>query len=96
VVIRCIDSSFCRKFLPLIIVIGCIPSSGIVDLELDFEDGTTRLFSVNPVQASLIMHMADNRRMGLSDLSMLCKMEEEQLDLKMGYWVTKGVLAQLD
>jgi hypothetical protein len=36
-----------------------IPQLGSVDLDLEFEDGSTRSFKVNPVQATLIMHVAE-------------------------------------
>jgi anaphase-promoting complex subunit 2 len=36
-----------------------VPQLGTVDLELEFEDGSTRVFVVNPVQASLILFLAD-------------------------------------
>ena len=68
------------------------PQLGIVDLDLDFDDGTTRTFSVTPVQATLIMHLSDSGKMRLSDLSIACELDEEEIDQKMSYWVAKGVI----
>jgi hypothetical protein len=36
-----------------------LPQLGLVDMDLEFDDGSIRNFSVSPVQATLIMHVAE-------------------------------------
>lgn len=72
------------------------PHLGSVDLDLDFDDGSTRHFSVNPVQASLILHLGDTSPAWSSELATLCGMEEEDVRKKMAYWVHKGVVVVRD
>jgi len=75
-----------RKLLPL-------SGLGQADLELGFEDGSVRSFSVTPAQASLVMHVADaDGPIDSMQLAALVQMEEEDVRRKMGYWVSKSVV----
>ena len=38
------------------------------------------------------MHIADSGQMSISDLSMACEIDEEEINQRMSYWITKGVV----
>ena len=71
-----------------------VPELGQVDLELHFDDGSTRKFSVLPVLATIIMHIGDSGRLSLEELSTKCELEEEEVKKRAMYWVGKGVVAE--
>lgn len=77
-----------RKFHPL-------SELGQTDLELNFDDGSTRSFTVTPVQASLIMYVADSSKASTTsqDLARLMCLEEAEVRKMMGYWVSKSVVS---
>jgi hypothetical protein len=50
-----------------------------VDLELSFEDGSVRAFTVSPVQATVVLHVADCGSVRLSRLVALCECDEDEL-----------------
>jgi anaphase-promoting complex subunit 2 len=69
---------------------------GCVQLDLDFDDGSCRSFSVDPVQATLIMHMGDCKRMLLSELCAATELDSEDVRKRMQYWVLKHVVTAKD
>jgi anaphase-promoting complex subunit 2 len=69
-----------RKLHPL-------PLLGHVDVDLDFDDGSSRSFSVKPIQATLILHLADKGKMNAGELSELTQVEEEEVCSQMAFWV---------
>ena len=72
------------------------PQLGLVEVELDFDDGSTRTFCTGPVQASLIMHVAEapGGCQHSKALSIKSEMEEEEVRKKMVYWLGRGVVKQ--
>ncbi|CAM9102975.1 unnamed protein product [Ectocarpus fasciculatus] len=72
-----------------------IAELGQTDLELCFDDGSTRQFSVSPVQASLILFVAEAPDSTISSaaLANLIQMEEADVRRRMGYWVSKSVVS---
>jgi anaphase-promoting complex subunit 2 len=79
---------------------------GRVQLELSFDDGCTRDFSVNPVQATLIMHVAESgdsatclrqqgeRGVRASALAAAAQMEAYKVRRHMGLWVSRHVVTE--
>ena len=68
---------------------------GHVDLELDFEDGSSRTFVVKPLQATLILHMSDKRKASAEELSTLTQLwDEEEVRKQMGFWVGAHVCVE--
>ena len=72
----------------------CISPLGQIDLDLNFNDGSTRSFSVNPIQATIIMHLGDQNTISLFELSSKCEIEEEELRRKIAFWMAKGVVKE--
>ena len=72
-----------------------IAELGQTDLELCFDDGSTRQFSVSPVQASLILFVAEAQDSTISSatLASLIQMEETDVRRRMGFWVSKSVVS---
>ena len=92
--LKCYESTYAdlkkpRKLYP-------IRERGQVDLELSFQDGSTRSFTVLPLQASLISYFDEDgaSQHSLQELSEHCKQEEEDVHRRMTMWVTKGVLRE--
>lgn len=80
-----------------------VQSIGQVEIELDFSDGSTRLFVVNPIQANIIMHFQisddssnsqDKATQSLQKLSSLCEMDESDVLSALMYWVNKSVIRE--
>ena len=67
---------------------------GQIDLDLNFNDGSTRSFSVNPIQATIIMHLSDQNSISLHELSSKCEIEEDDLRRKIAFWMAKGVVKE--
>jgi len=67
---------------------------GLVDIDLQFDDGTVRNFLVTPVQASLIMFLADTDEgsMTLEQLGSKCELEESDVQRRMGFWLAREVV----
>jgi anaphase-promoting complex subunit 2 len=70
---------------------------GIVELELDFKDGSTRMFYAGPIQATLIMYLSEENINGYSsvELSEKCDVEEADVRRKMMFWISKGVVKEV-
>lgn len=93
--LKCYESTYAnlkkpRKLYP-------IRERGQVDLELSFKDGSTRSFTVLPLQATLISYFDEDestQQRSLKELAELCKQDEEDVRRRMAIWVTKGVLRE--
>jgi len=84
------------------------PSLGSVDLSLDFDDGSTRRFTVTPTQASIVLLLVDaagggeaqyrsvDGALSLTQLASLAGLAEEEdvVHRTAAYWVTRGVLTR--
>lgn len=77
-----------------------LPAAGQVELELDFEDGSSRSFLVSPVQASLILFISDKDSKhgdttGVTSvqLAKFISLEHRETKSKMCYWIAVGVVA---
>lgn len=72
-----------------------VTEMGQVDLDLNFDDGSTRSFSVTPAQASLILHLADGAQSSMtsSELASSMQMEEAEARHIMSFWVSKYVVS---
>lgn len=68
---------------------------GQADLELTFDDGSTRTFTVSPVQATLILLVSESEGAAVTsvELAALVGREEAEVRRWMGYWVSKSVIA---
>ncbi len=69
-------------------------SLGNVQLELEFEGGVVRTFTVPPLAATLIMHVGERRTVSLRVLAALCEVDDETVRKRMSYWVNQGVVRQ--
>lgn len=77
-----------------------VPNSGVVHLELDFNDGSTRSFACSPLQATVIMNIADADQDGTGvgegvsaeAIALACELEEEELGAPLSYWIGRGVI----
>jgi anaphase-promoting complex subunit 2 len=78
-----------------------MPCGGSVQLDLDFEDGSRRNFVCSPLQATVMLHVADMCSSSSSDegavataerIATLCELEEDEIAAPLGYWVTRGVV----
>eukprot|EP01041_Mallomonas_annulata_P004911 gene4911-9792_t len=69
---------------------------GRVDLDLEFDDGVTRTFSVTPMQATLIMYLSDASKsaMSLVDLASVSELTEELVRRNMGFWIANRVVQE--
>ncbi len=70
------------------------PQMGVVQLELEL-GARTQSFTVSPVQASIIQFFADQPQWPLQALAERMKLPAELLRKKLLYWVTAGVLHEL-
>jgi anaphase-promoting complex subunit 2 len=68
------------------------PFLGLVELSLDFDDGSSRSFSCSPIQASMIYHVADGSPLSVTKLARLSDIEESHAQRYMSYWISKGVV----
>ena len=69
---------------------------GTVELDLEFDDGSTRSFTVNPTQASLIMYLGDEKRLSSADLAHRCGIEDvADVVNRMSFWISKGVVREI-
>lgn len=68
------------------------PNLGTVMLDLEFEDGQTRNYTVSTCLATLIMHLADHNTMRCEDLARLTGVEASLVEKRMGFWVNQGVV----
>ena len=69
---------------------------GLVDLSLDFDDGSTRAFLATPVQASLVLHLADASPQSLAALAAKCELEESDVRRRMAFWVSRDVCREYE
>lgn len=79
-----------------------VPNSGLVYLDLDFEDGSTRSFSCSPLQATVMMNIADAAADAGTDsvssyiaadaIAAVCELEEDELAAPLAYWIGRGVI----
>ena len=72
---------------------------GMVELELDFEDGSVLSITAKPLQATLLFHLLDSNESnsisyGLTaeELSNLVEVDEDEVRQGMGLWISRGVV----
>jgi anaphase-promoting complex subunit 2 len=65
---------------------------GSVHLELDFDNGVSRAFTVAPVHATLIMHFEDEEGWEQQELARLTGLAPEVVAKKMMFWANQGVV----
>lgn len=68
---------------------------GQVNLDLTFNDDSTRTFTCLPIQANLILYLEDESPKSLEQLSVLCELEEEEVRKRMIFWIIKGVCREI-
>ncbi len=69
------------------------PQLGSVELELRFDDGATRFFTVTPLQATLI-HYLGERAMSVAELEAAMEVDEAEVCAALRFWSSKGVVAE--
>jgi anaphase-promoting complex subunit 2 len=75
--------------------LNVLPQLGQVELTLDFEDGSSRDFVVSPLQANVIMFMAEaTDGLSVQDLYYKLEVDEEEVAQAVKYWVQKKVLQE--
>ncbi len=69
------------------------PNLGLVNIELEFDDGQKKDFTVPPLLATLIMHVSEHSPPGLSlaDLAQKVDLDQDTVKKRMAYWVNQGV-----
>jgi len=81
-----------------------VPQLGMVEIDLDFDDGSTRSFVVAPAQATLIQLLADapsssslqaGACLSLSELATKCELEESEVHRRMAYWTSRSVVREV-
>jgi len=65
---------------------------GIVELELEFDDGASKNFSVNPFLATLVMHFGDRETWTDKELADATESDVDAIRKRMNYWVNQGVV----
>ena len=70
------------------------PALGLVQLQLELEDGTSKQFSVSPLHATLVMHLAERAQCTAAELAELTHVSEDLVAKKMSYWVIQGMALQ--
>uniref|UniRef100_A0A7S2SKH5 Anaphase-promoting complex subunit 2 n=1 Tax=Mucochytrium quahogii TaxID=96639 RepID=A0A7S2SKH5_9STRA len=65
---------------------------GIVQLELEFDEGQKKTFTVNPMLASLVMHVAERESWNAPDLAAAANISEATLKKRISYWINQGVI----
>mmetsp|Transcript_10066 Transcript_10066/g.17694 ORF Transcript_10066/g.17694 Transcript_10066/m.17694 type:complete len:842 (-) Transcript_10066:19-2544(-) len=65
---------------------------GLVHLELEFDDNQVKEFTVNPLLATLIMHLGERTSWTARDLAQATEIDEVNLQKRMAYWVSQGVV----
>lgn len=87
------------------------PQLGLVQLELEFDDGTVKEYSVAPAQvtlqnsllycfsfetqASLILFLSESGSTTLGVLAQQCDSPLEEIRQKMGYWIYRRVVREI-
>lgn len=73
-----------------------VPQLGLVDIDLEFDDGSVRNFLVTPVQASLAMFLAEEGGGGLTlpELAAKSELEESDVARRMGFWVAREIVRE--
>lgn len=79
-----------------------VPNSGVVHLDLDFEDGSCREFACSPLQATVMMNIADadssaagadgDEGISAEAIALACELDEEELGAPLSYWIGRGVI----
>ena len=71
------------------------PQLGLVDIDLEFDDGSMRNFLVTPVQASLVMFLAEEAGgLTLPELAAKSELEESDVARRMGFWVAREIVRE--
>ena len=65
---------------------------GMVHLELEFNGGQTKEFTVAPIFANIIMHLADRDSWSASELADTTKLDMTTLSKRVAYWINQGVV----
>lgn len=65
---------------------------GTVMLDLEFDDGQTRSYTVSTCLATMIMHVAEQDSINLEELSRVMEIESGVCEKRMGFWVNQGVV----
>eukprot|EP01039_Chlorochromonas_danica_P006937 gene6937-7676_t len=77
--------------------LALLPQLGSVDLELNFDDGSVRAFTVTPLQANVIATLSTQTQQPfpLTELSTLIELEEAEVAAIMRFWISKGVAREV-
>lgn len=77
--------------------LALLPQLGSVDLELNFDDGSVRAFTVTPLQANVIATLSTQAQQPfpLTELSALIELEEAEVAAIMRFWISKGVAREV-
>eukprot|EP01084_Bolivina_argentea_P121626 215540_1 len=67
---------------------------GHVDLEISFQTGITREYSVSPLHATLILHFQDSPTWTLTELALTTGTNTDAVRRRMAYWVSCGAVSQ--
>ncbi len=71
------------------------PSLGYADVEINFESGDTRIYTVSTFHANLILHFSDKDTWSLCRLALVLDIDPSILKSKIVLWVNNGVLTEL-
>lgn len=72
-----------------------IPALGVCDLELEFDDGSIRNFTVSPLQANVILFINQQQPMTFSDLLVSTESEEIELLTAIKFWLCQGIIRDI-
>lgn len=72
-----------------------IPSLGLVDLDLEFDDGEIKSFSVTPDKASVIYAFSKMDKLSTEQLMTELFIDSDELDEILKYWVKQKVLFEV-
>lgn len=71
-----------------------ISSLGVVELELEFSNGTLRNFLTNPIQANVIAFISENNRTTIDNISSCLDLTDEEIESTIRFWISRRVLRQ--
>lgn len=71
-----------------------VDSLGVVQVQIEVEDGETKTFDVTPAQATTIQKFQEQDEWTLSDLSKSLNINGRALRAKLLYWIGQGVIIE--